>query len=276
MNNLGKIIEAKVVAITDNEYKLEDCDKNTYKAVSNDKAYKVDDVVKIFSYPMDGEIVTSFRLPFIEVGQIAMLKVVSKTRIGYFLNMGLSKDVLLPFSEAIRDPKLNSMVLVKLYIDKSGRLATTMKIRKTLDRSTKFKKGDIVDGIIYNISREFGLFVAVDDRYEAMVQKKDVFEDYELGQRMKFRVQTVHEDGRLVLSTKLEKSAYDEHKSDSLKVYEILLKNKGKMNYADKSDPDEIRKVFNMSKSSFKRAIAILYRQRKIIINDDSIEIKED
>lgn len=61
-----------------------------------------------------------------------------------------------------------------------------------------------------------------------------------------------------------------------LKVYEILLKNKGKMNYADKSDPDEIRKVFNMSKSSFKRAIAILYRQRKIIINDDSIEIKED
>lgn len=276
MNNLGKIIEAKVVAIMDNEYKLEDCDKNTYKAVSNDKAYKVDDVVKIFSYPMDGEIVTSFRLPFIEVGQIAMLKVVSKTRIGYFLNMGLSKDVLLPFSEAIRDPKLNSMVLVKLYIDKSGRLATTMKIRKTLDRSTKFKKGDIVDGIIYNISREFGLFVAVDDRYEAMVQKKDIFEDYELGQRMKFRVQTVHEDGRLVLSTKLEKSAYDEHKSDSLKVYEILLKNKGKMNYADKSDPDEIRKVFNMSKSSFKRAIAILYRQRKIIINDDSIEIKED
>ena len=215
-------------------------------------------------------------MPFIEVGEIRELKVVSKTRIGYFLNMGLDKDVLLPFSETIREPKLNSMVLVKLYIDKSGRLATTMKIRKTLERSSGIHKGDILDGVIYNISREFGLFVAVDDKYEAMVQKKDVFEDYDLGERMKFRVQAVRDDGRLILSTKLEKSAYDEHKSDSLKVYEILLKNKGKMNYADKSDPDEIRKVFNMSKSSFKRAIAILYRQRKIIINDDSIEIKED
>lgn len=276
MNNLGKIIEAKVISRDGNKYVLEDNEKNIYKAESVDKDYDVDDIVKIFNYPLDGEIVSSFKLPFIEIGQIAKLKVVSKTKIGYFLNMGLSKDVLLPFSEAIRDPKINSMVLVKLYIDKSGRLATTMKIRKTLERSNKFKKGDIVEGIIYNISREFGLFVAVDDKYEAMVQKKDVIEEHELGERMKFRVQTVHDDGRLVLSTKLEKSAYDEHKNDSLKVYEILLKNKGKMHYADKSNPDEIRKVFSMSKSSFKRAIAILYRQRKIIINDDSIEIKED
>lgn len=276
MKNLGKTIEAKVIAKNESEYTLEDFDKNTYKVKSDEKHHDIGDTVKIFNYPVDNEIVSSFKLPFIEVGEIKELKVVSKTKIGYFLNMGLDKDVLLPFSETIRDPKLNSMVLVKLYIDKSGRLATTMKIRKTLERSTNIKKGDIVDGIIYNISREFGLFVAIDDKYEAMVQKKDVFEDYEVGERMKFRVQNVRDDGRLVLSTKLEKSAYNEHKSDSLKVYEILLKNKGKMNYADKSDPDEIRKVFNMSKSSFKRAIAILYRQRKIIINDDSIEIKED
>lgn len=276
MKNLGKTIEAKIIAKNESEYTLEDFDKNTYKVKSDEKHHDIGDTVKIFNYPVDNEIVSSFKLPFIEVGEIKELKVVSKTKIGYFLNMGLEKDVLLPFSEAIRDPKLNSMVLVKLYIDKSGRLATTMKIRKTLERSDNIKKGDIVDGIIYNISREFGLFVAVDDKYEAMVQKKDVFEDYEVGERMKFRVQNVRDDGRLVLSTKLEKSAYNEHKSDSLKVYEILLKNKGKMNYADKSDPDEIRKVFNMSKSSFKRAIAILYRQRKIIINDDSIEIKED
>lgn len=276
MNKLGKIIEAKVIKHSGSDYTLEDLDKNTYHARSDDKKYDVGDTVKIFNYPLDGKVITSFRLPFIEVGEIKNLKVVSKTRIGYFLNMGLDKDVLLPFSEAIRDPKVGAMVLVKLYIDKSGRLATTMKIRNTLERSTNFKKGDIVDGIIYNISREFGLFVAIEDKYEAMVQKKDVCDDYELGERMKFRVQTVHEDGRLVLSTKLEKSAYDEHKSDSLKVYELLLKNKGKMNYADKSDPDDIRKIFNMSKSSFKRAIAILYRQRKIIINDDSIEIKED
>lgn len=276
MNNLGITIEAKVIKHSGSDYTLEDLDKNTYHARSDDKKYDIGDTVKIFNYPLDGKVISSFRLPYIEVGEIKNLKVVSKTRIGYFLNMGLDKDVLLPFSEAIRDPKVGAMVLVKLYIDKSGRLATTMKIRKTLERSTNFKKGDIVDGIIYNISREFGLFVAIEDKYEAMVQKKDVCDDYELGERMKFRVQTVHEDGRLVLSTKLEKSAYDEHKSDSLKVYEILLKNKGKMNYADKSDPDDIRKIFNMSKSSFKRAIAILYRQRKIIINDDSIEIKED
>lgn len=276
MNNLGKTIEAKVINHKGDEYTLEDFDKNTYHIKSNERNYDVGDTVKIFNYPVDNEIVSTFRMPFIELGEIRELKVVSKTRIGYFLNMGLDKDVLLPFSETIREPKLNSMVLVKLYIDKSGRLATTMKIRKTLERSSGIHKGDIVDGVIYNISREFGLFVAVDDKYEAMVQKKDVFEDYDLGERMKFRVQAVRDDGRLILSTKLEKSAYDEHKSDSLKVYEILLKNKGKMNYADKSDPDEIRKVFNMSKSSFKRAIAILYRQRKIIINDDSIEIKED
>lgn len=276
MKNLGKTIEAKVIAKNESEYTLEDFDKNTYKVKSDEKHHDIGDTVKIFNYPVDNEIVSTFCMPFIELGEIRELKVVSKTKIGYFLNMGLDKDVLLPFSETIRDPKLNSMVLVKLYIDKSGRLATTMKIRKTLERSTNIKKGDIVDGIIYNISREFGLFVAIDDKYEAMVQKKDVFEDYEVGERMKFRVQNVRDDGRLVLSTKLEKSAYNEHKSDSLKVYEILLKNKGKMNYADKSDPDEIRKVFNMSKSSFKRAIAILYRQRKIIINDDSIEIKED
>ena len=224
MNNLGKTIEAKVINHKGDEYTLEDFDKNTYHIKSNERNYNVGDTVKIFNYPVDNEIVSTFRMPFIEVGEIRELKVVSKTRIGYFLNMGLDKDVLLPFSETIREPKLNSMVLVKLYIDKSGRLATTMKIRKTLERSSGIHKGDIVDGVIYNISREFGLFVAVDDKYEAMVQKKDVFEDYDLGERMKFRVQAVRDDGRLILSTKLEKSAYDEHKSDSLKVYEDELR----------------------------------------------------
>lgn len=215
MNNLGKTIEAKVINHKGDEYTLEDFHKNTYHIKSNERNYDVGDTVKIFNYPVDNEIVSTFRMPFIELGEIRELKVVSKTRIGYFLNMGLDKDVLLPFSETIREPKLNSMVLVKLYIDKSGRLATTMKIRKTLERFSGIQKGDIVDGVIYNISREFGLFVAVDDKYEAMVQKKDVFEDYDLGERMKFRVQAVRDDGRLILSTKLEKLAYDEHKSDS-------------------------------------------------------------
>ena len=94
MNNLGKTIEAKIIAKNGNEYTLEDFDHNRYHAKSDEKHHDIGDTVKIFNYPVDNEIVSSFRLPYIEVGEIKALKVVSKTKIGYFLNMGLEKDVL--------------------------------------------------------------------------------------------------------------------------------------------------------------------------------------
>lgn len=214
-------------------------------------------------------LIATTKTPVLEVGQFALLTVKQVGKFGAFLDWGLEKDLLLPFKEQTAPVQAGDQCLVALYIDKSNRLCGTMKVYHYLKTDSPYKKDDKVQGIVYEISRNFGIFVAVDDCYSALIPKTEPAGDIRVGDRISARVTEVKEDGKLSLSVR--EKAYIQMNSDAEKLLELIDKAGGELPFSDKADPELIREKTGMSKNEFKRAAGNLYKQRLIVIEKDRI-----
>lgn len=208
-------------------------------------------------------------IPPITLGQTAILKVVQTTDIGAFLSWGLAKDLFLPFKEQTYRVKTGDSILVSLYIDKSERLCATMKLYDILSTDSEYEEDSSVTGTIYELSDNFGAFVAVDNKYSALIPKNELFKKVYIGERIHARVKAVREDGKLTLSLR-EKTQYQiEHNSEIIMKH--LNAHGGYLPFGDKSSPESIKREFEMSKAEFKRAIGHLYKNNNILIKDNGI-----
>lgn len=237
------------------------------------KDAKVGDSLNVFIYrdSMDRMIATTRQTEF-SVGEITVLKVKEVGKIGAFLGWKLEKDLLLPFKEQTVKVQEGQECLVALYIDKSGRLCTTMKVYPYLRTDSPYKKDDKVEGLVYEVIDNFGMFVAVDDCYCGMIPKREPTGDVKVGDRIRARVAGVLEDGKLTLT--LREKAYIQIGKDAEKLMEMLKEEGGKLPFNDKADPELIRNITGMSKNEFKRAVGNLYKQRLIVIEPDGIRLK--
>lgn len=231
---------------------------------------QIGDKLDVFLYrDSKDRMIATTRQTSLTVGHIALLKVKEVGKIGAFLSWELEKDLLLPFKEQTTPVKEQDECLVALYVDKSGRLCTTMKVYHYLETGSPYQKDDTVQGIVYEISERFGVFVAVDDRYSALIPAKEPAKDVKVGDRIQARVACVLEDGKLTLS--LRDKAYIQIGKDAERILQLLDQAGGRLPLCDKSDPEVIKDKTGMSKNEFKRAIGNLYRQRLIIIEPDGI-----
>lgn len=231
---------------------------------------KMGDLVSVFLYrDSKDRMIATVRQPWLSVGQTAVLTVKEVGKIGAFLEWELEKDLLLPFKEQTRTVKEGEECLVALYIDKSGRLCTTMRVYPYLKLDSPYKKDDKVEGRVYEVIESFGVYVAVDDCYSALIPKKEPADGLAAGDRIEARVTQVLEDGKLTLS--LREKAYIQMNSDALRIMEMLDEKGGKLPFNDKAAPELIRTVTGMSKNEFKRAVGNLYKQRLIVIEPDGI-----
>lgn len=229
------------------------------------------DLIEVFVYKdsEDRTIATTTK-PKITLGELAVLRVVDISRIGAFLDWGLQKDLLLPYKEQKYEVRKDQEYLVGLYIDKTDRLCATMDISRLLRDDSPYKENDRVQGIIYKINMEIGAFVAVDNKYNGLIPNKELYGSYKSGDRVEVRIKKVKEDGKLELS--LRKEAHNQMTDDAQVIFEKLEANGGKLPFNDKSQPEEISRVFQMSKAAFKRAVGRLLKERKIRITEKGIE----
>lgn len=228
------------------------------------------DVLKVFVYKdsEDRPIATTLE-PDLTLGNVARLYVTQVTPIGAFLEWGLAKDLFLPFKEQLYKVQEGDAVLVTLYIDKSERLCASMHVYDALRNDSNYQKDDEVSGRVYEISENFGVFVAVDDMYSALLPKKEVFETYRINQPIYARVSQVMEDGRLTLSVK--KKIPEQMNEDADFIYRCLEQEGGFLPFHDKSAPEAIKNRFHMSKNAFKRGIGHLMKKGLITITNDGI-----
>ena len=231
------------------------------------------DILPVFVYKDSNDrMIATMREPFIERGQVERLTVLQVNKIGAFLDWGLEKDLMLPYHEQTRKVKEREDVLVALYVDKSKRLAATMNVYEYLDRNSPYKKGDEVEGTIYQTSDNFGIFVAVDDKYSGLVPKRETAGTYPIGEKKKFRVTDVKPDGKLNLSDR--KKAYEQMDIDAESVLDIIKEDyEGNLPFDDKADPEKIREIFGLSKAAFKRAVGHLYKERIIDLGGGKIKV---
>lgn len=229
--------------------------------------------IEVFIYKdSDDRPIATTNEPKIMLGDVRRLKVKDTGRIGAFMDWGLEKDVLLPFKEQTAKVKKGDDVLCALYIDKSSRLCVTMNVYRYLLNESPYGKDDKVQGTVYELSDNFGAFVAVDDIYSALIPKKELYGNVKIGDSVSARVTSVKEDGRLNLS--LREKAYLQMDTDAEKIYAMIEAVGGRIPFTDKASPELIREKTNMSKNEFKRAVGRLLKEEKITIKEDSIVIR--
>ena len=231
---------------------------------------EIGDALTVFIYRDSSDrLIATTRTPKIVLGQTAVLKVSQTGKIGAFLDWGLEKDILLPFKEQTTHVQEGDECLVALYIDKSNRLAATMRVYDYLTTGSQYVKDSAVTGTVIEINPDFGIYVAVDNKYFGMIPKNEMFGKVNIGDTFHGRVTKVRDDGKLTIS--LKQKAYIQMDEDSKLIYDAIKANGGSLPFTDKADPELIKDKFNMSKNAFKRGVGRLLKEGKIQIKSDSI-----
>ena len=228
------------------------------------------DEVEVFLYKDSRDrLISTTAQPKLELGEVAELTVAQTGKFGAFLDWGLEKDLFLPFKEQTRKVREGESFPAALYVDKSGRLCATMKIYHYLRTDSPYHKDDRVTGFLYEISPNFGAFVAVDNKYSALIPTREMYGNLKPGQRVEARVVKVHEDGKLDLSVR--EKAFVQIEADAKKVMETIDSFDGALPFTDKASPEVIRRELQMSKNEFKRAVGSLLKAGKIEITEKAI-----
>lgn len=228
------------------------------------------DEIEVFLYrDSKDRMIATVRQPKLSLGEVAVLRVKENGKIGAFLDWGLEKDLLLPFREQVRKVRPGEECLVALYLDKSKRLCATMKVYHYLRTDSPYEKDQKVTGTLYEISDNFGAFVAVDNCYSALIPKKEPLGNARVGNTVEARVTEVLKDGKLSLS--LREKAYIQMNEDARKLLKLLEEQGGELPVGDKSSPEKIKELTGMSKNEFKRAAGNLYKQRLVQVEEHQL-----
>lgn len=235
---------------------------------------EVGDALTVFVYRDSSDrLIATTKKPALELGQLAVLKVSEVGKIGAFLDWGLEKDLFLPFKEQVTHLSAGDECLVALYIDKSSRLAATMRVYDYLTCAHGYVKDSAVSGTVIRINPDMGIYVAVDNKYFGMIPKNEVFGRIKVGDVVYGRVSAVRDDGKLTIS--LKQKAYIQMDEDASVIYDAIKQEGGELPFTDKADAQIIKERFDMSKNAFKRAVGRLLKEGKIEITQNSILLKK-
>lgn len=254
MNDLGAFLNAGTGNTSD--------DILLHKAQQTAEVNIGDNVMVYLYNDPKGRLAASMRLPQMQEGQVARVTVINTTRDGAFVDIGTERGIFMPFAGMRGRLRKGDKVWVKLYRDKSDRLAVTMEVEDDLRRASRpavdVAVGDTITGSVYNFTDE-GAFLFTSERFIAFLHNSEMIERPKVGEEIAVRVTFIREDGRLNVSMRpVKEEAMD---MDAQGLLRYLQSRGGKMPYSDDSAPEIIREKFQLSKSAFKRALGRLLRQ---------------
>ncbi len=232
---------------------------------------ELEDELEVFLYKDSKDrVISTTHEPKLKMGEVAPLTVVSVQKIGAFLDWGLEKDLFLPYKEQIGKVQTGDTILVRLYIDKSSRLCASMReLYDMLETDSPYRRGDVVHGRVYEFSNNFGAFVAVDDKYSALIPRHEDHSSLRIGEVIEARVVGVKPDGKIDLT--MRDKAYVQIDKDAQQVMKALEEYGGVLPFNDKASPEVIMSEIKMSKNAFKRAVGRLYKEHKVELTDTGI-----
>ncbi|MBO3444494.1 S1-like domain-containing RNA-binding protein [Clostridium sp. CCUG 7971] len=210
--------------------------------------------------------------PKAKVNEVAYLKVVAHTKIGSFIDIGLQKDILVPFSSKTYELEKGSRYPFYIYLDKSERLAATTDINEHLTTDHEYNIGDNVTGVVYGFQTNNSAMICVDNKYAGVILHNEYFTELKIGDELSLNVIKVYEDGKLGLTPRSNRK--DELDSLESSIMSYLEGADGHMKFNDKSTPEEISTVFNSSKKNFKRALGVLMKKGLIAQDENGTSIK--
>jgi len=232
-----------------------------------------EDWLNVFVY-LDSEdkLLATTEKPKVQVGEFASLKVVEINSIGVFLDWGLPKDLLLPFSEEKRQMKAGEYCVVHVYLDKrTRRITATARLDRYLDKvPPAYQMGQEVDLLVVE-ETDMGFKAIINNAHWGLIHKNEVFKFLRSGKQEKGYIKELRSDGKIALS--LQPVGAQLASSLNAQILDKLRANQGTLPVSDKSDPQLISDLFGVSKGNFKKAIGALYKDGQIVIHADRIEL---
>lgn len=278
MIELGKINTLRVARSCEFGYYLDAQGKTTSEDILIPNGnivgeIEVDEEIEVFVYKdsMDRPIAT-MKPVLAQVGEPAYLEVVDKSGIGYFVGIGIERDVLVPFREASYDLEVGKKYLLCLYVDKTNRIAATTRIDKYLHDTTHYNIGEEIEGTVYGRHHNGNLVIALENTFRGIILKNEYFGDIEIGDVIKVRVKKYFSDGKVEVTTR--KPRLDEMGEMEEVIMNYLKQNDGFMRFNDKTSPEDIKRYFKCSKNGFKRALGGLMKKGLIEQNIEGTRLK--
>lgn len=276
MIELGKTNKLKVVRTSDHGMYLGTFDDPRTILLPNKyvpENLSIDDEIEVFVYKDSEDLwIATTLVPHIKLHEFACLEVVDVNKYGVFLDWGLVKDLMVPFSEQKKKMRKGEFHLVFLYLDEeSERLVASCKVEHFLEKDElTVEVGQEVDVLIGD-STEIGVNVIINNLHKGLLFHSEIFKEIKPGDRVKGYIKNIREDNKIDVS--LQKQGYENIDPSAKQILEALDKHEGFLPLNDKSHPDEIADRLGMSKKTFKKAIGTLYKQRKIMITEEGINV---
>jgi uncharacterized protein len=275
MIEIGKLNSLTISKKRDNEVYLDGGELGDIALADKEASANCEmgDSLQVFVY-IDGknQTIATTLVPKVQVDEVAWLKVVSLSHAGAFMDWGLPKDLLVPFSEQKTKMVEGRFYLVRLFLDENNRIAASMLLDDFIqDEAFYYKDGQAVELIIAD-ETELGFKAVVDHKYWGVLYKNEVFQPLQRGQKLNGFIKKVRPDHKLDLILSQEKYG-QKVDATSGKILAILEKHGGYIGLTDKSPPEMIYDTFAVSKKVFKQAIGGLYKQRRIVIEEKGIRL---
>lgn len=273
--NIGEINTLEVMRDTDYGYFLEAKDG---KEVLLPNIYVMEDempmgsLIDVFIYTdSEDRPVATTKMPYAKLGEYGYFTVVDYKSYGAFVNWGLPKDLFVPLSQQKEHFTIGKKYLLRVCLDaQTDRLYATQKIGKYLNRDMSgLHQNKVLDAIVL-AKTPLGFKVVADNQYEGMLFTNEIFEDIRIGDRKKVYIKNVRKDFKLDLSLQPIGKKAKIGEAEGI-IIQLLKESEGTLPFTYKSDADEIKKVFGMSKKNFKRTLTELIEAKKIQLLDDSI-----
>ncbi len=234
---------------------------------------KPEDEIEAFIYSdSEDRLIATTETPLAKVNEFACLKVKAVNKFGAFLDWGILKDLLVPFREQKSDMIEGQYHIVYIYVDeKTRRLAASAKINKFLSSEIPpYQVNDEVN-ILIQSKTDIGYKAIIDNKFSGLLYENEVFKNLKKGDKMPAFIKKIRDDEKIDLT--LQKAGYEQIDGISEKIIQLLKENKGFIAVNDKSSPEMIKALFNISKKSFKKAIGSLYKKHLIEFKNDGIKL---
>ncbi len=222
----------------------------------------------------ENRLVATTETPLAMVGEFAWLKVISIDNVGAFLDWGLPKDLLLPYSEHKYEPEVGKRVMVYLFLDdQTERIAATTRVEKFLsEESTDFAAGQEVQLLITDTT-ELGYKAIVENSHWGVLYSNELFQPLAKGQRINGYIKKIRADKKVDLT--LYQQGHEKIAELAEQIIKKLAEHDGVLMLTDKSPPESIYSIFKVSKKVYKKAVGSLYKQQRIKIEPRCIRLLE-
>jgi len=275
---IGKFNPLTIVSKRDDDIYLDDGEGGEISLIDPiaGQEYPIGAKLDLFVYTDgSGQMIATSKTPLAQVDEVAYLKMVAHSHAGAFLDWGVPKDLLVPFSEQTCPMFTGRSYLVRLFLDEQNRIAGTMMLNDFIqDEAFYYKENQSVDIIIADFT-DLGFKAIVDQKYWGVLYKNEVFQPLQRGQKLKAFIKKLRPDKRIDLILNLDKYG-EKVDATSSKILAVLSQHNDYIAITDKSPPEMIYDTFGISKKIFKQAIGGLYKQRKIVIEDTGIRLVKE